>query len=62
MKLPLLLETKAKCCHEPTTGAATDRGFFLLAATGTSHYGDQGKIDDPEGVPKPTVVRVLLPR
>jgi hypothetical protein len=57
-----LLSHHHNALDEPTTGAATDRGFFLLAATGTAHYDDQGKIDDPDGVPKPTVVRVLLPR
>lgn len=57
-----LLSHHHNALDEPTTGAATDRGFFLLAATGTAHYNDQGKIDDPDGVPKPTVVRVLLPR
>jgi hypothetical protein len=47
---------------EPTTGAVTDHGFFLLAATGVRHYNDKGVIDDADSVPKPTVVRVLLPR
>jgi len=57
-----LLSHHHNALDEPTTGAATDRGFFLLAATGTAHYDDQGKIDDPDGVPKPAIVRVLLPR
>ena len=57
-----LLSHHHNALNEPTTGAATDRGFFLLAATGTAHYDDQGKIDDPDGVPNPTIVRVLLPR
>lgn len=47
---------------EPTTGAVTERGFYLLAATGVSHMNANGKIDDPDTVPKPTVLRVLLPR
>lgn len=57
-----LLSHHHSALDEPTTGAATDRGFFLLAATGTAHYSDQGTITDPDGVPKPTIVRVLLPR
>jgi hypothetical protein len=47
---------------EPTTGAVTDHGFFLLAATGVRHYNEKGEITDPDSVPKPAVVRVLLPR
>ncbi len=47
---------------EPTTGAVTDRGFFLLAATGVAHYNDKGVIERRESLPKPTVVRILLPR
>ena len=47
---------------EPTTGAITERGFYLLAATGVSHYNARGTLDDPDTLPKPTVVRVLLPR
>lgn len=48
--------------NEPTTGAVTDHGFFLLAATGVKHLSDKGTLDDPAAVPKPIVVRVLLPR
>ena len=47
---------------EPTTGAITERGFHLLAATGVGHYNDRGTIDNPDTLPKPTVVRILLPR
>ena len=47
---------------EPTTGAATDHGFYLLAATGVRHLNANGKIDDPNSVPNPIVVRILLPR
>jgi hypothetical protein len=47
---------------EPTTGVVTDRGFYLLAATGVSHMKDSGRIDDPDTVPRPTVLRVPLPR
>lgn len=47
---------------EPTTGAPTDQGFFLLAATGVAHYNAQGKIENPGTVPRPTVLRIPLPR
>ena len=47
---------------EPTTGAITERGFHLLAATGIGHYNDRGTLDDVDTLPKPTVVRILLPR
>jgi DNA-binding beta-propeller fold protein YncE len=47
---------------EPTTGAVTDRGFFLLAASGVGHYNDKGVIERRESLPKPTVLRIPLPR
>jgi Gluconolactonase len=47
---------------EPTTGAVKDSDFYLLAATGVSRFNDKGAIDHPETMPKPTVVRILLPR
>ena len=57
-----LLSHHHRSLSEPTTGAPSERGFFLLAATGTSHYDDQGKIDDPDAMPNPTILRLLLPR
>jgi hypothetical protein len=49
---------------EPTTGAVRfDNGsFYLLAATGVSHFDRKGKIDAPDSIPNPTVLRALLPR
>jgi hypothetical protein len=47
---------------EPTTGTVTERGFYLLAATGIAHYNREGKIERPETLPKPTVLRIPLPR
>jgi len=47
---------------EPTTGAVGPDGFYLLAATGVSRLQADGRIDHPETVPKPTVLRILLPR
>jgi hypothetical protein len=49
---------------EPTTGAVrADSGyFFLLAATGVSHFNDQGRIENLDTLPTPTVLKVLLPR
>jgi SMP-30/gluconolaconase/LRE-like protein len=46
---------------EPTTLAVTDHGFFLLAATGVAHFGRDGRIDHPESMPKPTILRIPLP-
>ena len=47
---------------EPTTGAVTERGFFLLAATGVGHYDDRGDFERVDTLPKPTVLHVALPR
>ncbi len=57
-----LLSHHHNALDEPTTGAVTERGFYLLAATGVRHLNDNGTIDDPDTVPRPTVLRVLLPR
>jgi hypothetical protein len=48
--------------QEPTTGAPTAHGFFLLAATWISHYNRDGVVEHPDSVPPPTVIRVPLPR
>ena len=61
-RLKTLLSHHHNALDEPTTGAVTDHGFFLLAATGVRHLSDNGGIDDPATVPNPIVVRVLLPR
>jgi hypothetical protein len=47
---------------EPTTGAIAGDNFYLLAATGVARFNRDGRIDDPESVPKPLVVRIPLPR
>ena len=47
---------------EPTTGAIAGDSFYLLAATGVTHFDRQGRIDKPDTVPAPTVVRIPLPR
>ena len=48
--------------YEPTTGVVTDRGFFLLAATGVSHFNREGRLERTDAIPKPTVLRVPLTR
>ena len=50
--------------NEPTTGAVrADTGyFFLLAATGVSHFNEQGRIENLDTLPTATVLKVLLPR
>ena len=57
-----LLSHHHNALYEPTTGVVTDRGFFLLAATGVSHVNDKGALGNASAVPRPTVVRILLPR
>lgn len=57
-----LLSHHHNALDEPTTGVVTERGFYLLAATGIRHFNENGTIDDPDTVPRPAVLRVLLPR
>ncbi len=57
-----LLSHHLAALEEPTTGAIAPDGFYLLARTGLSHLRDDGTIDDPADVPRPLVVKVLLPR
>ena len=60
-RVQTMLSHHHNALHEPTTGAVTDRGFFLLAATGVTRYRD-GVIRDPSSAPLPTVLRIPLPR
>jgi tetratricopeptide (TPR) repeat protein len=59
-----LLSHHHNALYEPTTGAAwLEKGYFyLLAATGVSHFNREGKLERPGAVPAPKVLRVLLPR
>jgi hypothetical protein len=57
-----LLSHHQRGLDEPTTGAIGPDGFYLLAATGVGHVGADGRIERPDSVPHPTVLRVLLPR
>jgi hypothetical protein len=59
-----LLSHHHNALYEPTTGATwLEKGYFyLLAATGVTHYNRDGKLDRPESIPTPKVLRVLLPR
>ena len=59
VKVQTMLSHHHNRLDEPTAGAPTDHGFFLLAATGVAHYDDEGRIDKPDDVPKPTILRVL---
>lgn len=61
-RVQTLLSHHHNALDEPTTGAVTDRGFFLLAATGVTRYNRDGVIERPESVPAPAVVRIPLPR
>jgi sugar lactone lactonase YvrE len=62
VKVQTLLSHHHNQLDEPTTGAVTDHGFYLLAATGVAHFNAKGQIDKPETLPHPTVVRIALPR
>lgn len=57
-----LLSHHHSALDEPTTGAIGRDGFYLLAATAVTRYNREGKIEKPETVPMPTVVRIPLPR
>ncbi|HUP28620.1 MAG TPA: SMP-30/gluconolactonase/LRE family protein [Usitatibacter sp.] len=57
-----LLSHHHNALDQPTTLAITDHGFFLLAATGVESFGADGVIANPDTVPKPTVLRIPLPR
>lgn len=61
-KVQTLLSHHHSALDEPTTGVVTDTGFYLLAATGIRHLDPDGRIRDPDNVPRPTVLRVPLPR
>ena len=60
-RVQTLLSHHHSALDQPTTGAITERGFFLLAATGVSLYRN-GRIEQPDAMPTPTVVRLPLPR
>jgi DNA-binding beta-propeller fold protein YncE len=61
-RIQTLLSHHHNALHEPTTGAVTPRGFYLLAATGVTHYSRAGTIDNPDTLPKPTILRIPLTR
>ena len=61
-RVQTLLSHHHNALYEPTTGVVTPTGFYLLAATGISHYNDQGAIVRPDAIPPPTVLRIPLPR
>jgi hypothetical protein len=61
-RVQTLLSHHHNALYEPTTGVVTPNGFYLLAATGVSHYNAHGAIVRPDAIPPPTVLRVPLPR
>ncbi|HYC38783.1 MAG TPA: hypothetical protein VEC19_20305 [Usitatibacter sp.] len=61
-KVQTLLSHHHSALAEPTTGVVGTDGFYLLAATGVSHFNREGRIEDPENVPNPLVLRIPLPR
>jgi hypothetical protein len=61
-RVQTLLSHHHNALYEPTTGAVTPKGFFLLAATGIRHFNRDGILERTEALPKPTVLRIPLPR
>jgi tetratricopeptide (TPR) repeat protein len=61
-RVQTLLSHHHNALDEPTTGALSDRGFYLLAATGVAHFNAQGQIERADTVPNPTILRLPLPR
>jgi len=61
-RVQAMLSHHHNALYEPTTGVVTPNGFFLLAATGVSHYNAEGAIVNPDAIPRPTVLRIPLPR
>jgi hypothetical protein len=61
-RVQTLLSHHHTALYEPTTGVPTANGFFLLAASGVAHYNAEGAIVNPDAIPRPTVVRIPLPR
>jgi DNA-binding beta-propeller fold protein YncE len=61
-RVQTLLSHHHRALDEPTTGAITERGFFLLAATGVSHFNREGRVDNADALPRPTVLRIPLTR
>jgi len=61
-KVRTLLSHHHNALYEPTTGAIGADAFYLLAATGVTHFDRQGRIERPDSLPTPTVLKVPLPR
>ncbi|MEO5694865.1 MAG: SMP-30/gluconolactonase/LRE family protein [Usitatibacter sp.] len=57
-----LLSHHHTALDEPTTGAVAGDYFYLLAATGVSHFNREGRIERLETLHSPTVLKVLLAR
>jgi hypothetical protein len=61
-RVTTMLSHHHNALDEPTAGAVAGDNFYLLAATGFSHFNSEGRIDYPETAPTPRVVRIPLPR
>jgi tetratricopeptide (TPR) repeat protein len=57
-----LLSHHHNALDEPTTGAVAGDHFYLLAATGVTHFNREGRLERMETLHSPTVLKVLLPR
>jgi hypothetical protein len=60
-KVETLLSHHHPALDEPTTGAVTEYGFYLLAGTQVSRLNRQGRIEGENSLDPPTVLRVALP-
>jgi DNA-binding beta-propeller fold protein YncE len=60
-KVETLLSHHHAALDEPTTGAVTEYGFYLLAGTQVSRLNRQGRIEREDSLDPPTVLRVALP-
>lgn len=60
-RIQTLLSHHHSALDEPTTGAVSNDDFFLLAATGVTHYDRRGRLENPDTLRNPTVLRIPLP-
>jgi hypothetical protein len=61
-RVQTLLSHHHTALDEPTTGAVSGNDFYLLASTGgISRYDRQGRVEHPEALRNPLVVRIPLP-
>ncbi len=60
-RIQTLLSHHHSALDEPTTGAVAGGAFYLLAATGVTHYDRRGRLENPDTLRNPIVLRIPLP-